>query len=85
MTNQAMLVVGILSALGVGFIIPRKPAEEFCERVIRFAEKEARISAIILFAVFYAVMEGLSSQYSYGVIGLLIGFAINSAIFILWR
>lgn len=87
--DETLLVLGILFAVAVGFLIPRKPAEDFIEWVLKDMEQSPRRYRLRYVAPFgmilLALIIGLDSEYSYGVIGLLLGFAINFGIFILWR
>jgi len=87
-----MLAIGFLLALGVGFMIPRRPAEDLIERILQYVDREGnkwgqggKMPALVVSIILITVIYGLDSTYSYGVIGLLLGFATNFAIFILWR
>ncbi len=82
--DQTLLVLGILFAVAVGFLIPRKPAEDFIERVLQ-DEHNPNKYRLPVGVILLALIVGLDSEYSYGVIGLLIGFAINFGLFVFWR
>jgi hypothetical protein len=85
--DQTLLVLGILFAVAVGFLIPRKPAEDFIEWALQDMERNPHSHRYrpLVGVILLALIIGFDSEYSYGVIGLLIGFAINFGLFVFWR
>lgn len=83
--DETLLVLGILFAVAVGFLIPRKPAEDFIEWALQDMEHSPNKYRLPVGVILLALIIGLGSEYSYGVIGLLIGFAINFGLFVFWR